>query len=99
MSTISSPGFNRLERRFMQEPGHRAPAGAFGRRSFGRAAPAPAGELEVERILARCRARRIEEGKIEKRRARGRRMDETLAYVATGVSLVALSAVSVLPIF
>ncbi|MBO6633317.1 hypothetical protein [Parvibaculum sp.] len=98
MNTMSSPGFNRLERRFIQEPGHHAPAGAFGRRTFGRAAPSPAGELEVERILARCRARRLAEEKREER-SRPRRGEETLAYLATGLSLVALSAISVLPIF
>ena len=98
MNTMSSPGFNRLERRFMQEPGHRASAGAFGRRSFGRAAQSPAGDLEVERILARCRERRLDDVKQEKR-ARVVWNSEKFGYLATGVSLVALSAISVLPIF
>ncbi|MEP0709011.1 MAG: hypothetical protein ABJL17_06135 [Parvibaculum sp.] len=98
MSTMSSPGFNRLERRFIREPGHGAPAGAFGRRTFGRVAPSPAGELEVERILARCRARRLEDAKHEER-TRTAWNGESLGYLATGVSLVALSAISVLPIF
>jgi len=84
MNAIGS-GYNRLERGFVAEAGHRASAGSFGRRVYGRPAPAPAAELEVETILARCRARRAGE--------------DTLAYIATGLSLLALSAVSALPMF
>lgn len=98
MSTMSSPGFNRLERRFMQEPERRAPAGAFGRRSFGRPAPSPAGDLEVERILARCRERRLADAHRQSR-SRTAWNGESIGYLATGVSLAALSAISVLPIF
>lgn len=93
-------GYNRLERGFIAEPATSAPAGAFGRRVYGRQAPAPAAELEVETILKRCRERRIEISLCEERRSRSRRNSEdVLAYVATGLSLLALSAVSALPMF
>ncbi|WP_143710156.1 hypothetical protein [Parvibaculum lavamentivorans] len=99
MTTIQSSGFNRLERDFIPQAPGRAPAGAFGRRVFGRAAAAPAESLEVDRILARCRDRRAETLAPLPRRSSYRGNSEALAYVATGVSLLALSAISVLPIF
>lgn len=100
MNTNSSTGYGRLERGFMPQPGTRAPAGAFGRRVFGRNAPAPADSLEVERILARCRARRIDAPAPLPARERQRRGgQDALAYIATGLSLLALSAISALPIF
>lgn len=99
MTATSNPGFTRLERSFIPEPANRAPAGRFGRRVFGRAAPAPADPLEVERILARCRARRVPVPAPRPRIRRRGGGSEKLAYVATGVSLLALSVVSVLPAF
>lgn len=99
MNAIGS-GYNRLERGFVAEAGHRASAGSFGRRVYGRPAPAPAAEFEVETILARCRARRASHAALNGRRERARRGGEdTLAYIATGLSLLALSAVSALPMF
>lgn len=93
-------GYNRLERGFIAEPGTRAAAGAFGRRVYGRPAPAPAAELEVETILARCRSRRADTSLQDDRRERARRgSEDMLAYVATGLSLLALSAISALPMF
>lgn len=95
----TASGYNRLERGFIAEPG-KTPAGAFGRRVYGRPAPAPAHELEVETILARCRSRRADTSLQNDRPQRSRRASEdTLAYVATGLSLLALSAVSALPMF
>ncbi|MDP1626522.1 hypothetical protein [Parvibaculum sp.] len=97
MTTVQN--YDRLERSFMPQPAGRAAAGAFGRRVFGRAAPAPADHLEVDRILARCRDRRIETlAPLSRRRSQGGN-GEALAYVATGLALLALSAISVLPIF
>jgi hypothetical protein len=99
MNAIGS-GYNRLERGFIAEQGNRASAGAFGRRVYGRPAPAPAAELEVETILARCRARRAGRAAPDGRHERRRRGNgDTLAYIATGLSLLALSAVSALPMF
>ena len=96
----TGPGYNRLERGFIAEAGHRAPAGSFGRRVYGRPAPAPAAELEVETILERCRARRAGHVALNDRRERARRgSEDTLAYIATGLCLLALSAVSALPMF
>lgn len=95
----NASGFNRLERGFIAEPGN-APAGAFGRRVYGRPAPAPAPELEVETILARCRSRRADTSLQDDRRERERRgSEDMIAYVATGLSLIALSAISALPMF
>lgn len=100
MNAIGS-GYNRLERGFIAESGHRASAGSFGRRVYGRPAPAPAAELEVETILARCRARRASHDvALNGRHERVRRGSEDMfAYIATGLSLLALSAVSALPMF
>lgn len=99
MKAIGS-GYNRLERGFIVEAGHRAPAGSFGRRVYGRPAPAPAAELEVETILERCRARRAGHVTPDGRRERPRRgSEDTLAYIATGLCLLTLSAVSALPMF
>ena len=99
MNAIGS-GYNRLERGFIAEQGNRASAGAFGRRVYGRPAPAPAAELEVETILERCRARRADRPGPNGSRERARRGNEdTLAYIATGLCLLALSAVSALPMF
>lgn len=100
MNMNSSTGHQRLERGFIPQAPSHAPAGAFGRRVFGRLAPAPVDPLEVERILSRCRARRGDPSAPLPARERSRRGgQELLAYVATGLSLLALSAVSVLPIF
>jgi hypothetical protein len=98
MNATSNMGLTRLERNFIPQPSNRAAAGVFGRRVFGRAAPMPADPLEVERILARCRARRVEApAPRPRKRAHGTRADR-LAYVATGLSLVALSVISLLPV-
>lgn len=100
MNMNSSTGYGRLERGFMPQPATRAPAGAFGRRVFGRNAPAPADPLEVERILARCRARRVDAPAPLPAREHPRRGgQDVLAYIATGLSILALSAISALPIF
>ena len=99
MTATSNLDFTRLERSFIPEPANRAPAGHFGRRVFGRAAPAPADPLEVERILARCRARRAPAPAPRPRTHRRGSGSDKLAYIATGASLLALSVVSVLPVF
>ena len=97
MTGKSDYGHTVLETRFLPEPASRAPAGAFGRRSYGRAAPPPAHELEVERILARCRARRVEASPQETGSAR-RIQGNTLAYAATAASLLVLCVLSALPV-
>jgi hypothetical protein len=98
MSTFPGSGYGILEQRFIAEPASRATAGAFGRRTYGRPAPAPTAELEVERVLARCRARRVTSAAPEEK-ARPRLSEDMLAYVATSLSLLALAIVSVLPVF
>lgn len=104
MSTMASTQQSRGRYAFAPEPGNRAPAGAFGRRVPGRAAAAPADEFEVDRILARIRTRHMDASasasapRIASERSR-RGSEDTLAYLATGLSLLALSAISVLPMF
>lgn len=98
MSAFPGSGYGILERRFIAEPAGRAMAGAFGRRAYGRPAPAPTTEFEVERVLARCRARR-DINVAPKEKARRRLNVDMLAYVATSLSLVALAVISVLPVF
>lgn len=98
MTIFPGSGYGILERRFLAEPAGRAAAGAFGRRSFGRTAPAPASELEVERILARCRTCRAASATTSEGKRRSRSGGDNLAYVATGLSLLALSIVSALPV-
>lgn len=97
MSTFPGSGYGMLERRFIAEPTERAMAGAFGRRAYGRPTTAPTTEFEVERVLARCRARRdMNAAPTEKA---GRRLNvDMLAYAAMSLSLVALAAISVLPV-
>lgn len=97
MTGISDRGHTVLETRFLPERASRAPAGAFGRRSFGRAAPPPAHDFEVEHILQRCRARRIVAAPQENRRSR-RPQGDMFAYAATATSLLALCILSALPI-
>jgi len=100
MSTMASTQQSRRQYAFAPEPGNQAPAGAFGRRVSGRAAAAPADEFEVDRILVRIRTRRMGASapRIASERLR-RGSEDTLAYLATGLSLLALSAISVLPMF
>ncbi|MCF8469306.1 MAG: hypothetical protein K9G30_00825 [Parvibaculum sp.] len=100
MNTMTSTQRSRGRYAFAPEPGNRAPAGAFGRRVSGCAAAAPADEFEVDRILARIRTRRMGASapRIASEHSR-RASEDTLAYLATGLSLLALSAISVLPMF
>tara|TARA_R110002110_G_scaffold165930_19_gene366388 strand:+ start:5830 stop:6132 length:303 start_codon:yes stop_codon:yes gene_type:complete len=100
MSTMASTQRSRGQYAFAPEPGNRASAGAFGRRVPDRAAATPADEFEVDRILARIRLRRMGASvpRIASERSR-RGNEDMLAYLATGLSLLALSAISVLPMF
>lgn len=99
MNAAANTEYTRLERNFIPQPSNRAPAGVFGRRVFARTTPVSVDPLEVERILARCRARRTDApAPIARKRARGNASDK-LAYAATGLSLVVLSVVSALPLF
>lgn len=97
MSAFPGSGYGILERRFIAEPAGYKTAGAFGRRAYGRAALAPAAEFEVERVLARCRARRAANAAPEEK-TRSRFREDVLAYAATSLSLLALAIVSVLPV-
>lgn len=98
------PGFNRFERGFIAEPANRAPAGAFGRRVYGRPAPAPVEELEVETILARCRQHRLsrevsrEARDIRRGQARSGNGD-LFAWLAMALSLLGLWTVSAMSAF
>ena len=96
MSKTFVQGHAVLDRRFYPEPSGRAPAGAFGRRSFGRASPPPASEFEVERILSRCRARRAEHLPAGSEAAPS---TDTRVYAAAAASLLAFCVLSVLPVF
>ncbi|MBX3506683.1 MAG: hypothetical protein KF895_14485 [Parvibaculum sp.] len=98
MTDILAHGHTVLDRRFHPEPAGRASAGAFGRRSFGRASPPPATEFEVERILSRCRARRVEVNPGRNEGAQPR-SSELRVYAAAAASLLAFCVLSVLPVF
>lgn len=99
MNATANTGHTRLERNFIPQRSSRAPAGVFGRRVFARTTPVAVDPLEVERILARCRARRTDApAPLSHERPRGIVSDK-LAYAATGLSLVALSVISALPLF